>query len=1242
MSFRFLGSFMAGIMLAVAVHARADHVFEVNSLADSGRQAGAPSGVCTTGSNVSCPSGSCPQCTLRAAIETANALSFGMGATIAFADYIPTNASDPPFAFSMFLPVNGYDSIAREVHIDGTSHPEWDPGDGIPAVIIRGENAISTANGLNFGPGGAGSLVDAVAIYNFSQAGIRINADEVKVRQSHIGINAGGTTAQANEIGIHVLGNANVIGYLPIASAVAPWPNVISGNSDHGLVVAGHDNLVGGNYIGLNKAGTQAVGNGGSGVRVEGTGNRIGAQAFSDGFPSFNLTSPNVIAGNGSSHVHFVAGANQGEVACTRIGTNAAGNVRFSSGNPVALQLDSSSNQVGNSACSNIFAGQVTMGQTGSSLAVVNFNTFEHNFVGTNADGDDLGEDQTGVYLNTGQGHVVRENTIGNGLIGIGVGAQVTNAFIQANHVGLDAQGNAHPLLVSAIGSAGSGIQIGGSDAGMGNRIGNAPLGINLFPDSSGANVQSNWVGALSDGTAAPVGTGIRVAGSSHQIGNPGAGNAMANAEHVGVDLLAASDNALVRDNRIGSSNETAGGFGDDAIGIRVSGEGHVISAGNRIGSQHTGILVVAGAHELLDNFIGFDDDMAPRPNSSFGIRLTGSENARVIGNQVGFSNRGIRVTSGATGTVIGNNWLGVTPDGDEIGNALYGYYSTGAFNFFGTDPAATGRMPNVVGFNGSGGGVRIGGPNNQVINNFIGIRPTGQAIPNGGSGGLILLGNATGSQIGLSTRSNANFIGNNLDAGIEVRDGVSDVAIGVNSIGQGPGWQWAGNQGPGILIGSNASNIEMLSPPPTDDHLDTLRILHNQGHGIAFHPDAGTGNRIQRVFISNPQGKAIDLGPGGRDQDPGDADTGPNNLQNFPEFASPTFYDPDSETLTVTFRVDSAPGNSSYPIVVDIYMYDDGLRTPGLVRWFGSVLYPQADAGEFVTVNLPRPDHLPIVWSAIAATATDNLGNTSEMSDAISTTPTYTVGGQVSGLQVNGLAGLTLQNNGTDDLTIPNNGPFVFDTALEDGADYEVTVSQQPSGHICSVGNSSGQIDGENIDNVQVNCQVAGDEIFHDRFEPAPEPAFSFSTQLAPSFQHPRCMTCHAVAATDFQRVNDDPPGVLPASHPVVNASTNCVSCHTSALLPPTGTIDPGWQSAPAAMDFRGLDEAALCSMASQSVSGHSPLEHMTEDRLVLWAVGDGRVPFGNPDLPTAPPHDIEAWRALVTEWVDAGMPCD
>ncbi|MCX7633139.1 MAG: hypothetical protein N2Z22_07395, partial [Turneriella sp.] len=81
--------------------------------------------------------------------------------------------------------------------------------------------------------------------------------------------------------------------------------------------------------------------------------------------------------------------------------------------------------------------------------------------------------------------------------------------------------------------------------------------------------------------------------------------------------------------------------------------------------------------------------------------------------------------------------------------------------------------------------------------------------------------------------------------------------------------------------------------------------------------------------------------------------------------------------------------------------------------------------------------------------------------------TPTYTVGGTVSGLS----GTLVLQNNGGDNLTLNSNGNFTFATALPNGASYNVTVHSQPMGQNCTVTNGSGTISGANVTNVTVNC---------------------------------------------------------------------------------------------------------------------------------------------------------------------------
>ena len=81
-----------------------------------------------------------------------------------------------------------------------------------------------------------------------------------------------------------------------------------------------------------------------------------------------------------------------------------------------------------------------------------------------------------------------------------------------------------------------------------------------------------------------------------------------------------------------------------------------------------------------------------------------------------------------------------------------------------------------------------------------------------------------------------------------------------------------------------------------------------------------------------------------------------------------------------------------------------------------------------------------------------------------------FTLGGSVTGL-----AGtdLTLQLNRANDLSIVNNGPFAFETTLQTGAAYEVTVRRQPTGPAqeCTVGNPRGTVAGSNVGNIAINC---------------------------------------------------------------------------------------------------------------------------------------------------------------------------
>lgn len=80
----------------------------------------------------------------------------------------------------------------------------------------------------------------------------------------------------------------------------------------------------------------------------------------------------------------------------------------------------------------------------------------------------------------------------------------------------------------------------------------------------------------------------------------------------------------------------------------------------------------------------------------------------------------------------------------------------------------------------------------------------------------------------------------------------------------------------------------------------------------------------------------------------------------------------------------------------------------------------------------------------------------------------TYTVGGMLSGLSS---GSVTLQNNAGDDLTLSSSGSFVFNTALADGASFNVTVSAQPATLSCTASANTGTLAGSDVTSVQVNC---------------------------------------------------------------------------------------------------------------------------------------------------------------------------
>lgn len=80
-----------------------------------------------------------------------------------------------------------------------------------------------------------------------------------------------------------------------------------------------------------------------------------------------------------------------------------------------------------------------------------------------------------------------------------------------------------------------------------------------------------------------------------------------------------------------------------------------------------------------------------------------------------------------------------------------------------------------------------------------------------------------------------------------------------------------------------------------------------------------------------------------------------------------------------------------------------------------------------------------------------------------------YSINGSISGLVS---SGLTLQLNGSEDLCISaNSTSFAFSNRLAYGANYAVTVKNQPSNLGCIVDNGTGTVSNANVDTITVIC---------------------------------------------------------------------------------------------------------------------------------------------------------------------------
>jgi CSLREA domain-containing protein len=387
-------------------------VYTVNSTADPG------DGVCDEIS-----------CTLRDAILNANA-NAGANA-IAFA--IP-GSGPQQIALSSELP-----TITDPVVIDGDT--ERTTGTEIPAdskaIVLNGDGAGASANGLVLAAGSGGSEIKGIAIRDFQCAtectagfGLVVQSDRSTVDGNYVGLSADGVTAAANRGGgILLQGNGNTVG-----GTTAAARNVIAANGVAQVAVTGNTNTIEGNYVGAASDGTTEH-NDVTGIVVQGgaQGNVIGG----------DKTVGNIILGRQGVEIRSDAGA-ANIVAGNNIGLDAAGAVHASA--LPGIHAVGSGAIIGDNVSPPGFAnpdrGNVIVGSADAGIFMEGARSAKitGNFVGTNRSGASGMGNADGIRISGGGG-----NTIGPG-----------NTFAWNTRYGVDVGSATNRVVANSIHDNGS------------------------------------------------------------------------------------------------------------------------------------------------------------------------------------------------------------------------------------------------------------------------------------------------------------------------------------------------------------------------------------------------------------------------------------------------------------------------------------------------------------------------------------------------------------------------------------------------------------------------------------------------------------------------------------------------------------------------------------------------------------------------------------------------------------------
>jgi hypothetical protein len=310
-----------------------------------------------------------------------------------------------------------------------------------------------SANTIGGSVAGAGNLISGNSLAGLElEEYVATGLTGALVQGNLIGTDATGTRAIPNGTGIQAGGASTIGGTIPAER------NIISGNTNDGIT--GGTVLIEGNYIGTDITGTNALGNGGNGITIEGIA-QVGGTVPGSG----NLISAN------QNGIVIPNSPDQALIQGNLIGTNAAGTAALGNSG-LGLSVYGTSSTIGGTTpgAANVISGNGTDGVFLQNSSVGNL--VEGNLIGTDVTGTaPLGNALYGVVVSG------TNNTLG------GTGAAANQILYNGTPIYSGGVGN---VIAGNVGAASADLLVSSSVPQAGPAVVGMPVPYSFYVTNQG------------------------------------------------------------------------------------------------------------------------------------------------------------------------------------------------------------------------------------------------------------------------------------------------------------------------------------------------------------------------------------------------------------------------------------------------------------------------------------------------------------------------------------------------------------------------------------------------------------------------------------------------------------------------------------------------------------------------------------------------------------------------------------